>query len=189
MLRRYKEIMPKLPVEDLDVLIVDEIGKEISGGGMETKIVGRLRSGAEEPKSPRIRYIITTDLTPASHGNACGIGIADFTTRRLFDKIDLAAMNENILTCRLVEQGKMPLITENDRQAVEFSLRALGKTPPDGPRMIRIKNTLRMSEVYMTKNLLDAAAKCPAVSKIGTREVPIFRDDSSDLIPFDMLGE
>ena len=188
MLRHYKEIMPKLPVEDFDILIVDEIGKEISGAGMETKIVGRLRSGAEEPKTPSIRYIVTTDLTEASHGNACGVGIADFITKRLFDKIDLAATNENIVTCRCIEQGRIPIIAEDDRQAVEFAIRSLGNLPPEGPRIIRIKNTLRMDELFMTENLVDTARKCAAVSEIGTRKVSLFKEQERDLIPFEELG-
>ena len=142
MLRRYKEIMPSFPVDTFDILIVDEIGKDISGAGMETKIVGRLRSGAAEPEKPQIRYIVTTDLTKPSHGNACGVGIADFITKKLFDQIDLDATNENIVTCRCIEQGRIPIIARDDRQAIEFAIRALGKLPPEGPRIIRIKNTL-----------------------------------------------
>lgn len=184
LLRRYKEIMPQLPVSELDVLIVDEIGKEISGAGMETKIVGRLRSGAPEPEKPRIRYIVTTDLTAASHGNACGVGIADFITRRLFDKIDLAVTNENIITCRCVEQGRIPIIAEDDRQAVEYAIRSLGKLPPDGPRMIRIKNTLHMEELYVTPNLIPAVRACPAVQSVGDAPVPLFEPDARHMKKF-----
>lgn len=83
-------LMPKLPVEDLDILVVDEIGKKnYSGTGMDTNIIGRIRIlGAEEPESPRIKYIIASDLSEESHGNALGIGLADLTTKRLFGTID-----------------------------------------------------------------------------------------------------
>ncbi len=189
MLRRYKEISPQFPVDEFDILIVDEVGKEISGSGMETKIVGRIRSGSQEPVRPRIRYIIATDLTPASHGNACGMGLVDFMPRRLFDKIDIDATNENIVTCRCIEQGRMPLITRDDRQAVEFALRAMGNIPPDGPRVVRIQNTLRMDKLYMTRNLLELAARSPNVTCIGKCEVPLFRGDQRTLIPFGDLKE
>lgn len=187
MLARYKQIMPKLPLDNIDVLIVDEIGKEISGAGMETKIVGRLRSGAAEPDKPKIRYIVTTDLTDASHGNACGVGIADFISRRLFNKIDLAATNENIVTCRCIEQGRIPIIAEDDRQAVEFAIRALGKLPETGPRIVRIKNTLRMEKLYATANILDEISHNPWVTGIGSKGYDIFRDNDRNLIPFDEI--
>lgn len=187
MLRRYKEIMPSFPVDTFDILIVDEIGKDISGAGMETKIVGRLRSGAAEPEKPQIRYIVTTDLTKPSHGNACGVGIADFITKKLFDQIDLDATNENIVTCRCIEQGRIPIIARDDRQAIEFAIRALGKLPPEGPRIIRIKNTLRMETLYVTENLLDAIRGKPEVSSIGVRAVPIFQKDGQDMIPFERM--
>lgn len=189
MLRRYKAVSPKFPVEQFDILMVDEVGKEISGSGMETKIVGRLRSGAEEPKTPRIRYIIAADLTEASHGNACGLGLVDFTTKKLFDKIDIDATNENIVTCRCIEQGRMPLIARDDRQALEFALRALGNLPPEGPRIVRIKNTLRMDRIFMTRNLLEAAAKNPNVSRIGTDAVQLFRGEDRELVPFEALEQ
>ena len=189
LLRRYKEICPKFPVSEFDILIVDEVGKEISGSGVESKIIGRLRSGAEEPKEPRIRYIIAMDLTEASHGNACGMGLVDFTTRRLFDKIDFAATNENIVTCRCIDQGRMPLIAQDDRQAVEFALRAMGRIPTEGPRVVRIKKYLRMDRIYMTRNLLKEASKSPNVTRIGTKEVDIFKGDERKLLSFELLEQ
>lgn len=187
MLRHYKEIMPKFPLDEFDILIVDEIGKEISGAGMETKIVGRLRSGAEEPAVPRIRFIVTTDLTKASHGNACGVGLADFITKRLFDKIDLAATNENIVTCRCIEQGRIPIIAKDDREALEFAVRALGELRPDGPRMIRIKNTLQMNVLYVTKNVIDIVRDSPFVSNIGSKDVKLFHGEEREMIRFEEL--
>ncbi len=187
MLRTYKQIMPKFPTEEFDILIVDEIGKDISGAGMETKIVGRMRSGAKEPESPRIKYIISTDLTAASHGNACGVGIADFITKRLFDKIDLSVTNENIITCRCVDQGKIPVIASDDRQAVEFAIRALGKIATEDIRMVRIKNTLHMSKMLVTPNLLPQIRQCEEVSFIGDHLVEIFRNEERESIPFDEL--
>lgn len=185
MLRRYKQIMPQFPVDEFDILIVDEIGKEISGAGMETKIVGRLRSGAPEPEKPKIRYIVTTDLTPASHGNACGVGIADFITRRLFDKIDLPATNENIITCRCVEQGRIPIIAIDDRQAVEYAVRSLGNQKPEEIRMIRIKNTLQMDELLVSPNLLAEVRKSPNVVQVGTTARAIFEGEARQMTAFE----
>ena len=189
MLRRYKQIMPKFPLEEFDILIVDEMGKEISGAGMETKIIGRLRSGAEEPTSPRIRFVVVSDLTDASHGNACGVGLADFITRRLFDKIDLAATNENIVTCRCIEQGRIPIIAQDDWQALEFAVRALGVPRPSGPRIVRIKNTLRMDELYVTENLIEEIQKNPYVTHIDPVGVALFDRTGREMIPFEELED
>ena len=115
------------------------------------------------------------------------MGIADFITKKLFDQIDLDATNENIVTCRCIEQGRIPIIARDDRQAIEFAIRALGKLPPEGPRIIRIKNTLRMETLYVTENLLDAIRGKPEVSSIGVRAVPIFQKDGQDMIPFERM--
>ena len=83
LLKSAKQMMPYLPLKDIDVLVVDRLGKDISGSGMDTNIIGRMKiEGTTEPESPRIKAIVVTDLTDASHGNACGIGLADVTTRR-----------------------------------------------------------------------------------------------------------
>jgi len=188
LLRIYKSIMPRLPVDELDILIVDEIGKDVSGAGMEPKIVGRLRSGFKEPEKPKIRYIVTTDLTDASCGNACGVGLADFITRKLLNKIDLDSTNENVITSGCVEQGRIPIIARDDRQAVEFAIRALGDMPAAQMRITRIKNTLCMSELYMSANLAGELAGNPAVTSVGKREATQFVPGGRSLICFDQLG-
>ncbi len=99
LLEQARKNMPRLPVEEIDVLIVDELGKNISGSGMDTNIVGRIRiSGEPEPESPKIRSILVDDLTDESHGNATGLGLADVITRRFFKKIDFPVTYRNIIT-------------------------------------------------------------------------------------------
>src|SRR3712207_1751264 len=89
LLKESAKLMPKLPVSDIDVLFVDELGKNFSGSGMDTNVIGRFRIlGVEEPESPNVKYLIVSDVSEASHGNAIGIGLADLTTRRLFEKIN-----------------------------------------------------------------------------------------------------
>src|SRR5437773_10555703 len=112
--------MPRLPVDQLDVLIVDWLGKEISGSGMDTNIIGRIRiRGETEPGTPDIKIIVVMDLTEQSHGNAAGSGLADVTTRRLFNKIDFAVTNKNVFTSSFFERGKIPVVAETDAQAME----------------------------------------------------------------------
>jgi hypothetical protein len=147
--------LPRLPVEDLDILIVDEIGKDISGVGMDTNVIGRLKiPGQPEPDSPRIRMIFVRDLSAGAHGNALGIGLADVTTRRLFEKIDLRATYENVVTTTFLERGKIPILADNDRQGMEIALRSCGRARPAEARIIRVRNTLRLDELLVSPAVL-----------------------------------
>ncbi len=99
LLAEYKKLMPELPVGEIDVLFVDALGKNYSGTGMDTNVIGRFRiPGVEEPGRPEVKYVVVGDVSEESHGNALGVGLADLTTRRLFEKLDLGAMNANVLT-------------------------------------------------------------------------------------------
>ncbi len=156
LLERAYSLMPSLPVEDIDLLIMDEMGKDISGSGFDTNIVGReYIRGEAEPESPRIKTIMVRDLTDASHGNAVGLGVADVITRRLFDKIDFTTMNPNAYTSSFLERVKIPMVADNDAQAMEFALRYC--YIPDGTpeRIVRIKNTLKLDEVYVSRPVLE----------------------------------
>ena len=143
--------MPRLPVDDLDVLIVDRMGKDISGCGMDTNILGRLRiAGQAEPEGPRIWSIVTCDLTEASHGNASGIGLADVITERLRSKMDHAATQMNIVTSGFLERGKIPVTAATDREAFDLAVRYCCTPPMEKLRVIRILDTLHLSEVMVS---------------------------------------
>jgi hypothetical protein len=148
-------LMPKLPVDDLDVLIVDEIGKNYSGTGMDTNIIGRIRIlGTEEPKGPRIKYVIASDLSEESHGNALGIGLADLTTKRLFNKIDFKIMNENVVTSTFLHRAMIPIVMESDKEALSAALRATWGVASNQARIIRIPNTLQLEYLYVSEVLV-----------------------------------
>jgi hypothetical protein len=147
--------MPRLPVDDVDILIVDEMGKNISGVGMDTNVIGRLKiAGQPEPESPRVRMIFVADLSLGSHGNALGIGLADVTTRRLFEKIDFAATYQNVVTTTFLERGKIPIPAETDKQGIEIAMRALGSPSAEGARIVRIRNTLCLGEMFVSPAVL-----------------------------------
>ncbi len=150
------ELMPSLPVDDIDILIVDEIGKNYSGTGMDTNIIGRIRVlGVEEPKIPSIKYLIASNLSEPSHGNALGIGLADLTTKRLFNKIDFRAMNENVITSTFLDRAKIPIVLDNDIQALKAALRATWGVEPEHARIARIPNTLHIGELYVSESIYE----------------------------------
>lgn len=148
--------LPGLPVSDVDVLIVDEMGKNISGLGMDTNVIGRLKiPGQPEPESPRIKIVYVRDLTADSHGNAVGMGLADIISRRLFEKLDLKATYENALTATFLERAKVPMIADDDRQALGMALRAATPDTPERARIVRIKNTLRLDRLQVSPAVLN----------------------------------
>ena len=150
LLKEAKRLSAKLPFEEVDVLIIDEMGKDISGSGFDTKVVGRILMPliAKEPETPKIKRILVCDLTEDTEGNADGIGIADFVTQRLVDKIDLNALYVNALTGGEPEHAKIPLTLKNDREAINVAVDScIGMMPPEEFKIMRIKNTLRLHEV------------------------------------------
>jgi hypothetical protein len=147
--------MPCLPVDKLDVLVADQMGKDISGVGMDPNITGRMRiRGQLEPSRPDISNIIALELTEGSHGNALGMGLADFITRRFFKQIDFEATYENVMTSTFTERGKMPIVAENARQAMEYALRTAGPIEMADVKIIRIRNTLKLDEMYVSAAVL-----------------------------------
>lgn len=152
LLQEAKRLTARLPFEQVDVLIIDEMGKDISGTGFDTKMVGRILMPlvAEEPKSPQVKRIVVLDLTKNSAGNADGIGIADFVTRRLVDKVDLNALYVNAIAGAEPEHAKIPLTLKNDREAIEVAVGSVGLIPTDKLKIIRIKNTLRLDEIEVS---------------------------------------
>lgn len=150
LLNEARALMGRLPSDDIDLLIVDEMGKEISGTGMDTGVTGR-----KEGSPVRVGRIFVRDLTEETKGNAQGIGLADFTTRRLVKKIDFAKLYLNSQTAYRTDTCKIPMTFETDREAVETALRMSGTGSPDELRLVWIRNTLRLETVAVSKAVLD----------------------------------
>lgn len=156
LLTRAWQVLPRVPFDPLDVLVVDEMGKNISGTGMDNNVIGigpRV-GGKMEMGHPAVSAIVVLGLTPETHGNANGVGLADITTRRLVDAIDYKATYTNVLTTRLWSAGRLPVIMETDREAIEV---AVGESSPDEVRLVRIKNTLHLEELEISEALLPEA--------------------------------
>ncbi len=155
LLAMAKDLMPSFPLSAIDVLIVDQIGKNISGSGMDPNVIGRMRiNGEPDPDFPKVKVIVITDITEPSHGNACGIGLADVATRRLLNKIDWDATYMNAVTSGFYEHSMLPVVAETDRQAFEWGIRA-SHDPHRPKRIVRIKDTLHVSELYVSDAALE----------------------------------
>ncbi|MEO5723876.1 MAG: DUF2088 domain-containing protein [Ilumatobacteraceae bacterium] len=146
---------PRLPVDELDVLLIDRMGKDISGVGIDTNVIGRMMiAGEADPSVPRIAMIACMSLTPASHGNATGMGLADVITRRLADTIDHDVTRTNIVTSGFLLRGKLPVVADDDRQAWELCLRGAGILDRATVRAARIVDTLHCNDLWVTDAVL-----------------------------------
>ncbi|PZE22740.1 lactate racemase domain-containing protein [Paenibacillus xerothermodurans] len=171
LLKQSAALMPKLPAEDIDFLIVDEIGKNYSGTGMDTNIIGRIRiPGVQEPAAPRIKYILARDLSEASHGNALGIGLADLTTRRLFDKVDFPTMNENVITSTFLTRAAVPIVLDNDRLAIAAALRSNWGVSSEDARIVHIANTLHLEQLSVSDAVLSDLQRDASIEILGKAE-------------------
>jgi len=166
LLKKAKSLIGRIPFKDIDVLIIDEIGKEISGTGMDTNVVGRFwLPGEYEPSAPNIKRIVVLDLTEETHGNAIGIGLADVTTKRLVDKIDYQATFVNALTAGHVEGSKTPVFLPNDREAITIALRTCGPINPREAKVVRIRNTRDLDRLWISESLLKTLESNPELKK------------------------
>jgi hypothetical protein len=163
-----KDHMPSLPVQHIDVLIVEEFGKDISGTGLDPNIIGRRRIKTEpDPEFPDITSIMLLDLTKNSHGNAIGMGLADIITRKVFEKIDFQATYENVVTSSFLERGFMPIVVDDEQTGLKYALRSCGLTDLANSRIIRIKNTLTLDELWVSQNILDEIRELDIIEVTG----------------------
>lgn len=147
-----KNWMPRLPFEKADLLIIDQIGKDISGSGMDTNVVGRKYNdhAATERDSVAVKRIFVRGLTEATHGNACGLGMAEFTNQRTIDSVDLEITRINTVTGGHPTGGMLPIARETDQLVLEDALATIGLTPPEKARIIHISDTLHLKEVLVS---------------------------------------
>jgi hypothetical protein len=183
LLEKSKELLARIPFRELDVVVVEEIGKNISGVGMDTNVTGRFwLPGETDPRAPKIKKIVVLDLSEATHGNAIGIGLADITTKKVVSKIDYDATYVNCLTQGSTETAKMPPFLPNDRDAIATALRTCGPIDHREAKVVRIKNTLELEKLWISENLAEMVKSNPDLSK----RVEILSEPRE--MQFDVLG-
>ncbi|MEM2564960.1 MAG: lactate racemase domain-containing protein [Candidatus Bathyarchaeia archaeon] len=179
-----KDLMARIPFREIDVLIVDEMGKDISGVGMDTNVIGRFWASPEEReiRAPRIKRIVVLDLSEESNGNAVGIGLADLTTERLVSKIDFEATFMNCLTSTWPETAKIPPFLSNDRDAILMAIRCCGPIDPLKAKIVRIKNTLELEYMWISEGLYEIVRQDKELSE----RIEILGEPED--MQFDVLG-
>lgn len=183
LLEQARRLMPKLPFDELDVLIIDQMGKDVSGSGMDTNVINRMRLiGEEEPPGLHVTAIVACDLSDGAHGNAMGIGLADFIPARLLAKVDLAALYANGLTAGLVgvERVQLPIILPTCRDAIRAAVATCGKDPGSPLKLAWIRDTLHTETLGASPALLEEARRREDLEIVaGARPLPF--DESGEL--------
>ncbi|MFC1562918.1 lactate racemase domain-containing protein, partial [candidate division KSB1 bacterium] len=168
LLKWTKEISPKFLFENIDLLVVDEIGKNISGSCMDPNVIARMMIwGEEEPEYPKINRIAALDLTEESHGNVTGIGLSDIITRRLCEKINFDVYYTNILSANFLDRGKIPIVADSDEIAIKWALKTCWSEDKKKAKVVKIKNTLRLEEIFISKAILDEEKENDKLEPIG----------------------
>lgn len=184
LLEQSRQYIAKLPFDNLDLLIIDCMGKNFSGTGLDTNVIGRMCIRGQADGQPSCRRIVTLDLSPESHGNALGIGLSDVVTKRLLDRVDWNATLQNVLTSGFLERGFTPIVQNTDRDAVAVGLRCLGrKTDAEDVRIVRIPNTLDLEYAWISPALLREWKIAYPGETYGQLQ-PLSFDHEGNIMPF-----
>ena len=174
LLKYSLSLMPQIPIENLDVLVVQEIGKDISGGGMDPNVTGRFQLSYISDGPLMTQKVVVLDLTEETHGNATGIGMADVTTRRLVDKIDYHAMYTKCITSTRLERAQIPVVMPNDYKAIALAIQTCNRVVDGQARLAIIKNTLELEHIYISEPLLKEVSSNPRITVVGSPQAIAF---------------
>jgi hypothetical protein len=187
--KKAQALLARLPFDDIDLLVIDRIGKNISGAGMDTNVIGRDIHGyisnlhGDGPITPRVARIFVRDLTPESSGNGVGIGMADFTTARLVKSLNLKYTYMNGLTSLGLQPAKIPIYFDTDREAIEAALASLAVPDIGTARVVRITDTLNLARFQMSESCLSVLNGHSGVTALGVPQAMEF-DGEANLLPF-----
>jgi hypothetical protein len=183
LLEEARRRMPSLPFDDVDLLVVDRLGKNISGAGMDPAIIGRSIHGysallrSETPSRPVVRRLFVRDLTPETRGNAVGVGLADFTTTRLVRAMDARVTYLNSLTALSLNAAKIPIHFDTDAEAIGHALRSLCLSDTRPARVVRIADTLSLEIVEVSEGYAEAVAAAEHLERLSEWEaIPLGAD-------------
>jgi hypothetical protein len=169
LLRRARELMARLYFDEIDVLVVERIGKNISGAGMDPNVTGRNLRAIQWEEKPRVQKIVALGLTAETHGNATGVGAADVITMRLYQQMDVAQTYANVITSTYLDGAAIPCVMNTDKEAISLAVKTVIRVKPEALKLVRIHNTLELGLIEVSEALL-----------------PLVRGDSSR---FEVLSE
>jgi len=178
-----KKLMPQLFFDEIDVLVIDEMGKNISGAGFDPNITGRNRRAVQWNYGPRTKKIVILGLTPETGGNATGLGGADIITMRLFREIDIPSTYANIITSMNLDGGAIPMVMNTEQEAIQLAVKTVVRVKPRDCRIVRIHNTLELAQIQVSEPLLAEVRARPDRFQIASPAAPFAFDASGRLAP------
>ena len=182
LLNKCKQVFPSLPCDKIDVAIVQEMGKNISGTGMDTNIIGRLGiNGEEDSAKPDISKLVVLDITDPSHGNALGVGLSDVTTTKLVNKINLRDTYANTITSTFLNRAKIPIYVDTEKEAIEIALKTCWQINQQKLRLLIMKNTLELEYLYVSETIWEEIKNDTNIAAMGNWETLDFDNNGTML--------
>ncbi|MGD8787885.1 MAG: lactate racemase domain-containing protein [Burkholderiales bacterium] len=178
-----KRNMPRIQFSEIDVLVIEEMGKNISGAGFDPNVTGRNRREMEWVNDPMVKKIVVLGLTPESHGNATGIGGADVITMRLYRDMDVGATYANVITSMSLGGAAIPIIMNSDKDAIALAVKTVVRVKPENCRIVRIRNTLNLAEIEVSEPMLAEVKARPEAFRIISPAQPFSFDQDGTLAP------
>lgn len=163
---KAKEMMARICFDEVDVLVVEKIGKNISGAGMDPNITGRNNRFIEWEPRPLVKKIVVLGLTPETHGNACGMGSADVITMRLYKEMDIPKTYANIIASTYLDGGMIPMIMNTDQEAIQLAVKTVVRVKPQDCRIVRIRTTLDLVDIHVSEPLMAQVRANPATFEV-----------------------
>lgn len=175
---RAKQMMARLPFDEIDVLIIEQMGKDISGAGMDPNVIGRGTRAAYGFNKPAITKIVALDLTDTTKGNATGVGLADVITARLFGRIDFEYTYANVITSAYLDAGAIPLVMKTEADAIRLAVKTTPRVKPANARIVHIRDTLTLDQLRVSEALLPLVQAHSRLSQ----------SDDLEPVQFDSMG-
>ena len=176
---KAKSLMGRLYFSDIDLLLIDQMGKEISGAGFDPNITGRNNRGVTGFDDPRVQKIVVLGLTDKTKGNATGLGLADVITKRLFDAIDYPATYGNVITSAYLDGALIPISMPTDQQAIQLAVKTLIRVKQGEARIVRIRDTLSLDKIAVSEPMLAEVDQHADMSVTGEAEPFAFAADGT----------
>lgn len=180
---KAKELMPRLQFDEIDVLVVEKIGKNISGSGMDPNITGRNCRFVEWNMKPLVKKIAVLGLTPETHGNATGVGAADVITMNLYKEIDIGKTYANIITSTYLDGGAIPIVMNTDEEAIQLAVKTVVRVKPQDTKIVRIATTLEVMDIHVSEPMLPFIKANPSMFEIVGEPAPFKFDAKGVLYP------